>query len=264
MRWSLTSTVYAPMCWVMPPASRSTTCVSRMASSNVVFAVVDVTHHGHNRCPWDQVLILDGSRLDRQHFVFERAHLDVGAELPGHHGCGLVVQRRVDGEHQPALDQLLQDVLGAEAELLGQVLDGHPLGKRNCAGDRRRRRLDLRHQGTHRTAFSRAGPTQRRPERRAVADGGPPRRRPEGLRRQRARSSGRCARSRRRRADRPGAGPWPCRGQGAGPGVRGRRQGGGGRCRQLRRRSRRRVATAMEPCPRCAASASTGRAGRSV
>ena len=31
-----TSTEYAPMCWVMPPASRSATFVSRIASSSVV------------------------------------------------------------------------------------------------------------------------------------------------------------------------------------------------------------------------------------
>ena len=33
---SLISTEYAPMCWVMPPASRSATLESRMASSRVV------------------------------------------------------------------------------------------------------------------------------------------------------------------------------------------------------------------------------------
>src|SRR6478735_2060783 len=73
---SLTRTEYAPMCWVMPPASRSATRADRSARH--------------------QVGRVDVLGFDLQHFLFERLHLDVGAELPRDHRRRLVVERAVD------------------------------------------------------------------------------------------------------------------------------------------------------------------------
>ena len=127
------------MCCVMPPASRSATRAERIASSSVVL-------------PWSTwpMTVTTGARvttiggidvfgLDLQHLLFEGLHLDVGAELARDHRGGLVVERAVDRHHQPPVHQLLEDVLGLDVELRGEIGDRHAFGERDGARDRRRR-----------------------------------------------------------------------------------------------------------------------------
>ena len=84
---------------------------------------------------------IDVLGFDLQHLLFEGLHLDVGAELARDHRCGLVVERAVDRHHQPAIHQLLEDVLRLDVELGGEIGDSHAFGERNRPRDGRRRRL---------------------------------------------------------------------------------------------------------------------------
>jgi hypothetical protein len=50
----------------------------------------------------------------------------LGAELPRDHRRGVGVDRAVDGHHQPLVEQLLQHVLHALFELVGEIFTVMP------------------------------------------------------------------------------------------------------------------------------------------
>ena len=162
-------------------------------------AVVDVAHDGDDRGARDAILGMDVDGFDLEQFLFEAAQLDLGAELARDHRRGVDVQRRVDRHHDPLVEELLQDVLRAELELLGEVLDGHAFGERDRARDRRRGR---RHRDRgHARRFTPVVGARRRP----AAHRGPRRDGP-GARRRRGRPAA---------AD--SAGRTGCDGSGRGP-----------------------------------------------
>ena len=127
------------MCCVMPPASRSATFVSRIASSSVVL-------------PWSTwpMTVTTGARGTRSSgfdasvstSVSSSSKLRISTSAPKSRAMivrGLRVERRVDGHHHAAIHELLQHVLGLDLELVGEVLDRHAFGQRDELGDRRRR-----------------------------------------------------------------------------------------------------------------------------
>ncbi len=126
-------------------------------------AVVDVAHDGDDRAACDQILGARFLGLDLQQLLFERLHLHVRAELARDHGCGLGVERAVDGHHHALVHQLLQDVLRLDVELRREIGNGHALSERDGAGDRRRRGRSAGAAGT-RATDSRRGPDDRGPD----------------------------------------------------------------------------------------------------
>ena len=121
------------MCCVMPPASRSATRVYADRVEQRRLAVVDVAHDGDDRGARDEVFGLVVLGLDLQQLLLERPHLDVGAELARDHHRGLAVERAVDVHHHALHQQLGEHVLDAQVELVGEILDRHPLGQRDRA-----------------------------------------------------------------------------------------------------------------------------------
>ena len=150
-------------------------------------AVVHVAHDGDDRGARDHVLGVADLGLDLEQLLLEAPQLDVGAELARDHRRGVDVERRVDRHHHPLVEELLQHVLRADVELVGQVLDGHAFGEGDRPRDRRRRGR----RGHHRHARRLAAPILRSP--------GRPR---DGAR------AGRLARPRRRRSRAGGRRPW--------------------------------------------------------
>ena len=140
--------------------------------------VVHVPHHRHDRGARHEIVGIGYFRFEDDHLLLEAAHLDVGAELPRDHGRRLGVERRVDGQHHPFLDELLQDLLGLDLDLLGQVLDGHPLGQRDGPRNRRRRRRGPCHRLRARTPVGASPGRPWRSRRRPIADRRPRRERP--------------------------------------------------------------------------------------
>ena len=144
-RRPLTSTEYAPMCCVMPPASRSATFVVRMRVEQRGLAVVDVAHDGDHRRARDQIFRLRRLRFDFGQFFLEAANQHLGAEIARQHLRGVRVERRVDRHHHAAVEDLLHHVLDLHFELVGEVLHRHAFGERDELGDRRQRFLRRRH-----------------------------------------------------------------------------------------------------------------------
>ena len=108
-------------------------------------AVVDVTHDGDHRGARHHVIDVDVFGLDLQHLFFEAPHLDVRAELAGEHRRVLGVERRVDGHHQPLVQEFLEHVLHAHFELVRQVLHRHAFDQGDGPRDGGRRRGHLGH-----------------------------------------------------------------------------------------------------------------------
>ena len=73
---------------------------------------------------------------------FETARLNIRAELPRDLARGIDVDGRIDGHHQPPVEQRLEDVLDARVQLVRQILHRHAFGERN--GARHRRQFDRR------------------------------------------------------------------------------------------------------------------------
>src|SRR5712692_8544731 len=86
-------------------------------------AVVYVAHHGHDRRTRREILGLFflGDLLD--HLFFKRDYLDDAVERLRETGGRGSVERLVDAGEDAAVEQDLQDVLGANVELSGQVAD---------------------------------------------------------------------------------------------------------------------------------------------
>jgi len=124
------------MCCVMPPASVVTTDVLRIASSRVVFAVVDVAHDRDDR----------RARLERLLGVLVRLRLVVVARVLdrdlacklGSDQLDLVVGERLRGRlHRAEVHQQLDDLTHRDPDRLREVaqgdtgFDGHGAGRRN-------------------------------------------------------------------------------------------------------------------------------------
>ena len=114
------------MCWVMPPASPSVTAVSRIASSSEVL-------------PWSTwpMITTTGGRVvelvggvvvvdDLLDLVGGVDDLDLLLELVGEDLDRLVGQRLGERRHLAERHELLDDLRRADAEVLGDVLDGRP------------------------------------------------------------------------------------------------------------------------------------------
>ena len=127
------------MCWVMPPASVSTTADSRMASSSVVLPW----------STWPMIVTTGGRSLSVVGGVLERdllgllvgrvADRDLALELAADQLDGLVAQRLRDLHHLAGRHHERDDLRRRDAELLGEVLDGDP--GRDLDGTGRRLRL---------------------------------------------------------------------------------------------------------------------------
>ena len=141
------------------------------------FPVVDVAHYRHYRGTRYEVAGIGRFRLEDNHLLLERAHLDVGAELAGDHGRGLGIERGVDGQHHPLFHQLLEDFLRLDLDLLGKILDRHPLRQRYRPRNRRRRRRRARRGLRAWTPVGTPAARAMGPWWRSIADGGPRRER---------------------------------------------------------------------------------------
>src|SRR5262249_79996 len=133
-----TSTVWAPMCCVMPPASPAATSVERIEQRRL--PGVDVSHHGDDRRARHRVA-LPGLLVGFEGLLdVEGDVLDLVLELAGQEHGRVVVEHLVDGRHHPHVDQLLQDLAGLDAHGLREVADGDHLGDADHALRRARPR----------------------------------------------------------------------------------------------------------------------------
>ena len=98
------------------------------------FAVVDVAHDGDHRGARRPLALRFRRDLLLQGLLFERNHRGGGVEVLGDFAGELDVERLVDGGEHAAVEQHLDDVLGADVELLGQLLDGDALGDGDLNG----------------------------------------------------------------------------------------------------------------------------------
>src|SRR3954465_1646527 len=116
------------MCWVMPPASPAATSVWRIASSSDVL-------------PWSTwpMIVITGGRGSRASsasaktgsaagapgagIVGRRDDLNLLVELVGEHLDRVVGQRLRERRHLAEAHQLLDDLRGRHAQVLGDVLD---------------------------------------------------------------------------------------------------------------------------------------------
>ena len=116
------------MCWVMPPASRETTLVFRIASSSVVLAVVDVPENGHDGRALDEVrLVVLGHRPRGSADGVLRPSRGV-PERPRDHRRSVEIDDLVDvGEHARP-HQLLDDLDGLHLHALREGADAHRVG----------------------------------------------------------------------------------------------------------------------------------------
>ena len=117
-------------------------------------AVVDVSHHGHDRRSGLQVFralfearVFHLGERDLLGLFLEAEHLRDRAELERDLDRHLGVERLVDRGEHAAAEQLRDDVFRLAVELLGQLLDGHALGERDLLRNRRKIRFRL---GRHR------------------------------------------------------------------------------------------------------------------
>ena len=129
-------------------------------------AVVDVSHDRHHRGARDGVFRLHVLGFHLEHVLLERAKLQLGAELPRDHRRGVGVDRAVDGHHQPLVEQLLQHVLHALLELVGEVLHRHAFDERDGPRDGRRRHLRRLLRALFAALIAIGTPAHRRPHRR--------------------------------------------------------------------------------------------------
>ena len=125
---SFLTTWYAPMCWVMPPASPATTFAERMRVEQRGLAVVDVTHDGDDRrARLEQRLVLLVVVVAEHRLQLELGLLtgldeqDLRAELLGDELDHLVGERLRAGDHLARVEQDADEV-GAGAVQLGREL----------------------------------------------------------------------------------------------------------------------------------------------
>ena len=117
-------------------------------------AVIDVAHDRHDRGARNRVFRPHFFGFHFEHVLLERAELHFGSELTRDHRRRLGVNGAVDRHHHALVEQLLEHVLHALLELVGEILDGHAFDERHGAGDRRRSR-GCRRLRTHVAALAR-------------------------------------------------------------------------------------------------------------
>ena len=128
------------------------------------FSVVHVPHHGHHRSA--RLLIAGTNFLDLfflNDLLFEADYLHDSVERFGETRCGRRVQRLIDAGENAAIEQRLQQFLGANVELFCQLANRDSFGDNHFAGLALywRDRLGLRRPscartraGTHRMEFA--------------------------------------------------------------------------------------------------------------
>ena len=164
---------YAPMCWVIPPASVSTTAALRIASSSVVL-------------PWSTwpMIVTTGGRAERSasasstisgSLVVGRVlDRDLALDLGGDQHDLVVGEGLGRRAHLSEAHQRLDDLRHRDPERGGEILDRDPGLDRDGAG-RRRRRGSARRRGCRsgRARRARRGPGRSRPRSRPGGDGPP-------------------------------------------------------------------------------------------
>ena len=129
-------------------------------------AVVDVSHDRDDGRARDGVFRLHVFRFHFEHVLLERAELQLGAELARDHRRGVGVDVAVDRHHQPLVEQLLQHVLHALFELVGEILHRHAFDEGNGPRDGRRRHLRLLLRALFAALVAFGAPADGRPHRR--------------------------------------------------------------------------------------------------
>ena len=128
------------MCCVIPPASVSTTDVSRIASSKRGLAVVDVTHDRHHRRTRGQIGLAVLEHLGLGVVVGRMLDLDLTLDLGRDQLDRLVAQRLRDRDHLAEPHHDLDDLRDRDPERGGEILDADARLHRDRPG---RRRYDL-------------------------------------------------------------------------------------------------------------------------
>jgi hypothetical protein len=133
------STPYAPMCWVMPPASPAVTRVLRMYVEQRRLAVVDVAHHrDHRRARLFFALDVEGANQRLLHGVGMDGLRPV-AHLLDHQNGRVLVHRLVDGGHDAHAHQRLDHFAGLDRHAAGQLADRDRFGNLDFPGNEIRR-----------------------------------------------------------------------------------------------------------------------------
>ena len=136
---SLCATSDAPMCCVMPPASRSATWVDTYRVEQRCLTVIDVAHDRDHRRARHLIF-----RFLREFdfpcgFFFEAERVGRRAEVASQILRHLYIKALVDGRENLAIDEFLDHEAGFDAELLGQFLDRDAFTNRDFTIDRRGR-----------------------------------------------------------------------------------------------------------------------------
>src|SRR5215213_11505445 len=129
-----TCTLYAPMCCVMPPASPAATFAARMPSSKLVLpwstCPMTVTTGARASSVSSESDSINCSNSSGDHLL-EAEELHVEAEALAQLLRDVVVERLVERGEDAALKEHRLNVLRANAELVGELLDGRALDESN-------------------------------------------------------------------------------------------------------------------------------------
>ena len=103
--------------------------------------MIDVSHDGDHGRALHEILRLFGEFDFLRGFLFVADLVGGSAELARHLFGHLGIERLVDGGEDLPLDQLLDDEIGLDVELFGELFDGDAFGDGDLAIDGRRARL---------------------------------------------------------------------------------------------------------------------------
>ncbi len=111
------------------------------------FPVIDVAHHRHYWRPRLQTFLGLFLRNFQHHLFFQRDDAYHSAERFRQGRRCRHVQRLIDAGEYAAVQQILQEILGAHIQLLGKFANGDAFGNRHFARGTRLRRRDDRRSG---------------------------------------------------------------------------------------------------------------------